>query len=278
MLAGERAHLLERGRDASALSAPATAIQHPLGVGERQAAALRAAPRGGRARRRPPRRRAHRTPRAPRARPPRPPPAPSRRSAPGRRAASPCTSPRAASRARVGDRPLERRQRLVRGGRLELAPVKAGPLAGVAGRAGGLDEREQRVAVAVVAHRLHAPACCPTSRPCARAPCRERLKKCISPVSRVSAQRLGVHVGERQHLAAAPVLHDARDQPALVECDLRVVHADDSRCDGPLSGRAGRRPPAARARQPGSRHGPGARVPPVTGNRARCPGDRSTGS
>src|SRR3954453_1521910 len=44
------------------------------------------------------------------------------------------------------DGPLERGQRLVRGG-VELALVEAGPLAGVAGGAGGLDEREDRVGV-----------------------------------------------------------------------------------------------------------------------------------
>src|SRR5947209_7916256 len=40
---------------------------------------------------------------------------------------------------------LERAQRLVRRGGLELAAVEAGALAGVAGRSGGLDESEQRV-------------------------------------------------------------------------------------------------------------------------------------
>jgi hypothetical protein len=37
-------------------------------------------------------------------------------------------------------------------------------------------------------------------------------------------QGLGVHVGERQHLAAAPVLHDAGHQPPLVVVDRCVVH------------------------------------------------------
>ena len=53
---------------------------------------------------------------------------------------------------------------------------------------------------------------------------RERLKKWISPVSRVRAQRLGVHVRQRQDLAGAPVLDDARNQPPLIEYDLGVVH------------------------------------------------------
>src|SRR4051812_20671713 len=50
-------------------------------------------------------------------------------------------------------RPLEARQRLVGRRRLEVAAEEAGALAGVAGRAGGLDEREQGVAVAVQAQR-----------------------------------------------------------------------------------------------------------------------------
>jgi len=37
-------------------------------------------------------------------------------------------------------------------------------------------------------------------------------------------ERERVHVGERQHLTGVPVLHDARNQSAPVECDLRVVH------------------------------------------------------
>src|SRR3954452_22682070 len=51
----------------------------------------------------------------------------------------------------LGDRALEGRQRLVRRGRLELATVEARARAGVAGRAGGLDQGEDRVAVAVEA-------------------------------------------------------------------------------------------------------------------------------
>src|SRR5262245_26049809 len=56
-------------------------------------------------------------------------------------------------RGTVGDRALQARQRLVRHRGL-LAVVEAGPLAGVAGRAGGLDEREHGVEVAVEAQRL----------------------------------------------------------------------------------------------------------------------------
>src|SRR3954468_21253547 len=53
----------------------------------------------------------------------------------------------------IGQRPLEGGERLVRRGRLEVALEEAGPLAGVAGRAGRLDERQQRVAVAVAPQR-----------------------------------------------------------------------------------------------------------------------------
>ena len=38
-----------------------------------------------------------------------------------------------------------------------------------------------------------------------------------------AAQRLGIQVRERQHLAAPPVLNHARDQAALVERDLDLV-------------------------------------------------------
>src|SRR3954471_10803778 len=55
----------------------------------------------------------------------------------------------------VVERALEPRQRLVRRRRIGLAVVEAGALPRVACRAGRLDEREQRVAVAVEAQRLH---------------------------------------------------------------------------------------------------------------------------
>ena len=84
------------------------------------------------------------------------------------------------------DRPLERRQRLVRRGRIELAPVEAGALSGVARRPGRLDEREQRVAVAVDSGSPGAPGVLPDVAPLCQSSWRERLKKCISPVSRVS--------------------------------------------------------------------------------------------
>ena len=123
----------------------------------------------------------------------------------------------------VGDRPLERGQRLERRPGLELAAVKAGPLAGVARRTGRLDQRQQRVAVAVVADR---PDRLRVARRRALVPqllARAAEEVHLARLAR-APQRLGVHVGERQHLAGAPVLDDARDQPALVECDLGVVH------------------------------------------------------
>src|SRR5690349_8800323 len=52
------------------------------------------------------------------------------------------------------ERSLQARKRLI-GHRIELAVVEAGALAGVAGGPGGLDQREHRVGVAVVAQRLH---------------------------------------------------------------------------------------------------------------------------
>ena len=97
--------------------------------------------------------------------------------------------------------------------------MKAGALAGVAGRAGRLDEREQRVAVAVARAARAPPARCRWSRPCATARrasgsrgAARRSRACARSASRV-------HVGERQHLAAAPVLHDARHEAALVVGD-----------------------------------------------------------
>ena len=58
------------------------------------------------------------------------------------------------SRLPLGERARERRQRLV-GGHAVVAEraVKAGALAGVAGRPGRLDQGQQRVGVAVEAQR-----------------------------------------------------------------------------------------------------------------------------
>ena len=62
--------------------------------------------------------------------------------------------------------------------------MKAGPLAGVAGRARRLDEGHERVAVAVIADRLTVWVL-PEVAPLCHSSSRERLKKWISPVSRV---------------------------------------------------------------------------------------------
>src|SRR4051794_8218593 len=58
-------------------------------------------------------------------------------------------------RSPLGDRALEHRERLGRRG-LEVAVVEAAAFARVTGGAGGLDERDERVGVAVVAQRLNA--------------------------------------------------------------------------------------------------------------------------
>ena len=86
-----------------------------------------------------------------------------------------------------------------------LAVVEAGALAGVARRAGGLDQREDRVLVAV-----ERSACSrrtlPEVSPLCHSSWRERDQNHISPVSRVRRERLVVHVREREHLAGAGVL------------------------------------------------------------------------
>ena len=101
----------------------------------------------------------------------------------------------------------------------QLAAVKAGPLAGVARRAGRLDEREQRIRVAVVANRLQRLG---VARGLALVPlllARAAVEVHLAALARAT-QRLRVHVREGQDLAGPPVLDDARHQAALVECDL----------------------------------------------------------
>jgi len=73
----------------------------------------------------------------------------------------------------------------VRSRRLELAAVKAGALARVAGRTGGLDEGEYRVAIAVEAPRTF--CVLPLVAPLCQSSSRERLQRWSSPVSRVRA-------------------------------------------------------------------------------------------
>ena len=97
---------------------------------------------------------------------------------------------------------------------------------GVAGRA-----RRARPARAARRRRSRSgsrapPGCCPTSRPCATARrasgstgAARRSRACAASASRV-------HVGEREHLARAPVLDHAGHQALLVVGDRGVVHAD----------------------------------------------------
>ena len=119
----------------------------------------------------------------------------------------------------VDERPLERGERLVRRGRLRVAVVEAGPLAGVAGRAGGLDEREQRVAVAVQAQRADVLEVAGR-----RALVPQLLARAAPEVQLTGLARaphgLRVGVGEGEHLSRAPVLHDDRDEALLVVGDL----------------------------------------------------------
>ena len=218
----------------------ATAIEHLLGVAERRGRGCAAARSGGRGRRPPPRRRARRAPRAPRGRPPRPPPGPSRRCAAGRRAARPCTSPRAA---RLRGRPACARApgsaSCGAGGSSSplwkhvRAPVwHAGPAGSTSASSASPSQSRRSARDALDVAR--------TSRPCATAPARERLHRCSSPVSRVRCDGLGVGVGEGQHLPRAPVLHDDRDEAALVVGDLHLgadcVRRRSARRDAPGPG------------------------------------------
>ena len=69
----------------------------------------------------------------------------------------------------------------------ELAAIKAGPLAGVTGGAGGFDEREQGVAVTVDAQRAHG-LTLPLVSPFSHCSSRERLHRCSWPLARVSSR------------------------------------------------------------------------------------------
>src|SRR4051812_32984141 len=134
----------------------------------------------------------------------------------------------------IGERPFERRERLVRGRRLGLAVVEARPRAGVTGGAGGLDEGEQRVAVAVqpersdrldvAGRRALVPELVPRAAPEVQ----------LAGLARLG-HRLGVGVGEGEDLSRAPVLHDDRDEAALVVGDLH--RAGFWQAGGRVSGR-----------------------------------------
>jgi hypothetical protein len=122
--------------------------------------------------------------------------------------------------AALSERALERGQCLVRRHGLVLeGAVEARSLAGVAGGSRRLHERQQRVRVAVVAQRaqaLHvARRLALVPQLAARAAPEVDLAACERAV-----ERLAVHIGERQHLAGAPILGHARHEPALVERDL----------------------------------------------------------
>ena len=116
--------------------------------------------------------------------------------------------------------------------------VEAAPRAAMAGRPGGIDRDEQRVAVAVdrevdepqdVAARL-ALAPQPVARPRVEMDLAGRDGR---------GQRLGVHLGDHQHAAVGDVLDDGRHEPVR----RRTLTSGDRRapasCDG-LPGRAGR--------------------------------------
>src|SRR4051794_27413657 len=102
------------------------------------------------------------------------------------------------------DRPLERGERLAGHG-VELPVVEARALAGVAGGSGRLDEREDRVLVAVEAQLLHA------LDVAGRLPLVPQLLARARPEPHLARragalERLVVHVRQREHLAGARVL------------------------------------------------------------------------
>src|SRR5207247_5371762 len=111
----------------------------------------------------------------------------------------------------LADDALERGQRLVRRRRLELAAVKARARAGVARRPGRLDEREDRVAVAIEAQRLDGLGVARRGPLVPQLLPRAAVEVQLAGLLR-AAQGLRVHVGEREHLARAPVLDHARDE------------------------------------------------------------------
>src|SRR3954447_11913741 len=118
----------------------------------------------------------------------------------------------------VVDRALEARQRLVRRG-CAVAGEKARALARVARGAARLDERQHGVGVAVVAQRLDRLRVAG-----GRALVPELLARAAEEVHLAGFARalecLGVHVGQRQHLAGSPVLDHAGHEAALVKGNL----------------------------------------------------------
>src|SRR5829696_3416065 len=118
--------------------------------------------------------------------------------------------------AALRDRASQRGQRLGRD-RLELALVEARARTGVARRAGRIDQREERVLVAVEAELLHplhvARGLALVPELLARARPEPHLTRLAGALERVV-----VHVREREHLAGARVLDYAGQ---------KLVHADD---------------------------------------------------
>src|SRR4051794_34221913 len=121
-------------------------------------------------------------------------------------------------------RSFQARKRLV-GHPLELPVVKARALAGVARRAGGLDEREHRVGIAVVAQRLHGLSVAGRRALAPQLVAGAAVEVELAGFAR-EPQRLLVHVREREDLAGAPILDHARHEASLVEVEFGVLHRD----------------------------------------------------
>src|SRR5207248_6228316 len=91
-----------------------------------------------------------------------------------------------------------------------------------------IDEGEDGVAVAVVAQGLH------PLRVAGRRALVPQLGARAAPEPGLARsdgvlERLAVHVGERQHLTRAPVLHHARHEALAVEADLvGIYHRSES--------------------------------------------------
>ncbi len=99
--------------------------------------------------------------------------------------------------------------------------MKARALARMARRARRLHQREQRVAIAVDAQRPHGLHVAAGFALVPLFAARAAPQVQLAGLAR-ALQRLLVHIGERQHLAAAPVLHHARHEAIAVVFDLRV--------------------------------------------------------
>src|SRR6185369_3118695 len=114
---------------------------------------------------------------------------------------------------------LGRGRILARRGRAEHLAVEAAALAGVAGGTGRIDQRHQRVAVAVVAElaQVHE-----VPRSFALLPELVAGAAVEMEVAVLQRQFEGAraHVSEHQNLAAGEVLDDARHQALLVEFDF----------------------------------------------------------